>query len=203
MSPANPDDPNSHVDQMKHRKGLVDAAVRAAQESRGVLILLTGNGKGKSSSAFGMVSRSLGHGFATGIVQFIKGPWMTGEQRFLQGIPGVEFVATGEGFTWDTQDRDRDIRAARSGWERAAQMLSNERYRLVVLDELTYLFHYGYLELAPVLDALKGRPLHQNVIITGRHAVPELVELADTVSEINDRKHAFNAGIKAQKGIEY
>jgi len=191
-----------HKARMARKKALIDANIARASEERGLLILLTGNGKGKSSSAFGMVARALGHGMKVGVAQFIKSRTDTGEEAFFSRQPGVEWHVLGDGFTWDTQDRAGDIATARRGWEVAQRMLADASLDLVVLDELTYLLSYGYLEQDAVLDAIAARPPMQHVVVTGRGASSVLVELADTVAEIADVKHAYHAGVKAQKGVD-
>ena len=192
-----------HAARMARKKALVDAAIAAATDERGLLVVITGNGKGKSTSAFGVVARALGHGMKVGVVQFIKSRTDTGEEAFLGRQPGVEWHVTGDGFTWETQDRDQDIATAERGWAIAARMLADPAYQLVVLDELTYLLSYGYLDSDVVLDALAHRPPMQHVIVTGRGASAALIELADTVSVIADEKHAYRAGVKAQPGIDF
>ena len=192
-----------HAARMAKKKALVDAAIATATDARGLLVVLTGNGKGKSTSAFGMVARALGHGMKVGVVQFIKSRTDTGEEAFLGKQPGVEWHVTGDGFTWDTQDRERDVATAQRGWAIAARMLTDPSYQLVVLDELTYLLSYGYLDADTVLDALAQRPAMQHVVVTGRGAPHTLTELADTVSVVADEKHAFRAGVKAQPGIDF
>lgn len=192
-----------HAARMARKKALVDAAIAAATDERGLLIVITGNGKGKSTSAFGTVARALGHGMKVGVVQFIKSRTDTGEEAFLGRQPGVEWHVTGDGFTWETQDREQDIATAERGWAIAARMLADPAYQLVVLDELTYLLSYGYLDSDVVLDALAHRPPMQHVIVTGRAASAALIELADTVSVIADEKHAFHAGVKAQPGVDF
>ena len=191
-----------HTARMARKKALIDAAIAAATDARGLLIVITGNGKGKSTSAFGTIARALGHGMKVGVLQFIKSRTDTGEEAFLSKQPGVEWHVTGDGFTWDTQDREQDIATAQRGWAIAARMLADPSYQLVVLDELTYLLSYGYLDSDSVLDALAHRPADQHVIVTGRGASDALIELADTVSIIADEKHAYRAGIKAQPGID-
>jgi len=191
-----------HAARMARKKALVDAAIDAASDERGLLLVITGNGKGKSTSAFGMVARALGHGMKVGVVQFIKSRTDTGEEAFLGKQPGVEWHVTGDGFTWDTQNRAQDIATAQRGWAIAARMLADPAYQLVVLDELTYLLSYGYLDADTVLDALAHRPPMQHVVVTGRAASDALIELADTVSVVADEKHAFRAGVKAQPGID-
>ena len=191
-----------HAARMARKKAVVDAAIAAATDARGLLLVITGNGKGKSTSAFGMVARALGHGMKVGVVQFIKARTDTGEEAFLGRQPGVEWHVTGDGFTWDTQNREQDIATAERGWAIAARMLADPAFNLVVLDELTYLLSYGYLDSDTVLDALANRPAMQHVVVTGRAAADALIELADTVSVIADEKHAFRAGVKAQPGID-
>lgn len=191
-----------HAARMARKKAVVDAAIAAASDERGLLLVITGNGKGKSTSAFGMVARALGHGMKVGVVQFIKSRTDTGEEAFLGRQPGVEWHVTGDGFTWDTQNREQDIATAERGWAIAARMLADPSFNLVVLDELTYLLSYGYLDADRVLDALAHRPAMQHVVVTGRAATDALIELADTVSVIADEKHAFRAGVKAQPGID-
>jgi len=191
-----------HAARMARKKALIDAAIAAATDERGLLIVITGNGKGKSTSAFGTVARALGHGMKVGVCQFIKSRTDTGEEAFLGKQPGVEWHVLGDGFTWDTQNREQDIATAQRGWVVARAMLADPAYQLVVLDELTYLLSYGYLDADDVLDALARRPPMQHVIVTGRGVSDALVELADTVSVIADDKHAFRAGVKAQRGID-
>ena len=192
-----------HKRAMKRKKEHVDSRIAEATIDKGLLVVLTGNGKGKSSSAFGMLARSVGHGLRCGVVQFIKGLWECGEQMLFDDNPLVEFHVMKTGFTWETQDREKDIKAAEKTWTKASALLANENIDVVILDELTYMLTYGYLDKAQVLDSLSNRPAHQHVVITGRNASKELIELADTVSEVVDNKHAFNAGIKVQKGIDY
>jgi cob(I)alamin adenosyltransferase len=193
-----------HNERMARKKAVVDAGIENAQEERGIIIVITGNGKGKSTSAFGTMVRALGYDHKVGLVQFIKGTRDTGEVAFLRNIaPEMPYYAMGTGFTWDTQNWDADKAAADKTWQAAIPMLQDEKLNLVVLDELTYMLKYKYLETEQVLEALRNRPSHQSVIITGRGASDELLELADTVSEIRDEKHAYRAGIKAQEGIDY
>ncbi len=192
-----------HKLRMQRKKAVVDERVKQATEVRGVIQLITGNGKGKSSSAFGTLARAIGHGQKVGVTQFIKGKWQSGEEILFGNHPAVTFRVMGSGFTWNTQDREQDKRAAQQAWEEAAVMLANPDLSLVVLDELTYMFKYDYLSLETVLTALRERPVQQHVIMTGRGAKPELVEIADTVSDIQDVKHAFRAGIKAQAGFDW
>ena len=192
-----------HKRAMQRKKALVDARIAAATQDKGLLLVLTGNGKGKSSSAFGMLARSVGHGLRCGVVQFIKGQWECGEHLLFQNHPLVEFHVMNTGFTWETQDRDKDIAAAVATWQQAAELLCNPEVQVVLLDELTYMLTYGYLDAAEVLGALAARPASQHVIVTGRNASEALIALADTVSEVQDIKHAFNNGVRVQKGIDY
>ncbi len=194
----------SHNATMKKRKGKIDANIERVDEERGVAILLTGNGKGKSSSAFGMAIRSLGYGYKVGIVQFIKGKQLSGEELFIrEKHPEVYFQQMGTGFTWDTQDRDSDIAAAEATWAHAEKLLQDASYHLVILDELTYMLSYKYLDEDKVLNALRHRPAEQSVVVTGRGGGSALRDLVDTVSEIQDIKHAFRAGVKARKGVDF
>lgn len=193
----------AHEAAMQATQAKVRAAVAAAKEKRGVIIYLYGEGKGKSSSGFGTLLRAVGHGQTAAIVQFIKGTWKTGEQQFFKEHPKVRHEIMGTGFTWDSQNRQKDRAAAAEVWQKAQGFLQDEQINLVLLDEITYMFDYDYLDLADCINTLKNKPGMQNVILTGRSAIPELIELADTVSEINDIKHAFRAGIKAQRGIEF
>lgn len=187
---------------MARKKAVIDAAIQQADREKGLLLVLTGNGKGKSSSAFGMVARALGYGMKVGVAQFIKGRSDTGEEAFFSRQPGVEWHVLGEGFTWDTQDRERDIATARQGWEIVRRMLQEPTVHLVILDELTYPLKYGYLDLETVLQDLQNRPAMQHVVVTGRGAPAALIEVADTVTELMDVKHAYRAGVKAQPGID-
>lgn len=191
-----------HADRMARKKAAIDAAIDKADREKGLLLLLTGNGKGKSSSAFGMLARALGYGMQVGVAQFIKGRSDTGEEAFFRRQPGVEWHVLGEGFTWDTQDRERDIRKAREGWEVARKLLSDPTISLVILDELTYTLKYGYLDMDAVLSDIAARPPMQHVVVTGRGAPQALLDMADTVTELMDVKHAWRAGIKAQAGID-
>ncbi len=191
-----------HRRRMARQKGLVDTRVAEATEDRGVLVVNTGNGKGKSSAAFGMMARALGHGMRVAVVQFIKGSFATGEEAFFRSIPGVEYHVMGEGFTWDTQDRERDTRAAEAAWAKARGFLADPDFDLVVLDELNIALKLGLVSQEEVLSALLGRPPRQHAVVTGRGAPEALIEIADTVTEMRPIKHAFDAGVKAQKGIE-
>jgi len=192
-----------HVERMKKIKQHVDTRIAKAQEDKGTFVLLTGNGKGKSSSALGMVARALGHDMKVGVVQFLKGEWNTGEIEFFKQHPNVSWHIMESGFTWETQNREQDIKSSEQAWQQALVLLQDSNIDLVVLDELTYLLHYEYLNEGAVLDALVARGESQHLVVTGRGASELLVELADTVSEIKEVKHAFKRGIKAQKGLEF
>ncbi|QXN25839.1 Cob(I)yrinic acid a,c-diamide adenosyltransferase [Shewanella putrefaciens] len=191
-----------HKARQQKVKAGVDAKIAAAQEEKGILLVLTGNGKGKSTSGFGTVARAVGHGKKAAVVQFIKGTWECGERNLLEGA-GVAFHVMGTGFTWETQDREKDTAAALVAWEAAEALLQDESIDCVMLDELTYMVSYHYLDVERVLTALKNRPPMQHVIITGRACHRAIIELADTVSEVQPIKHAFEAGIKAQPGFDY
>ncbi|OOF10470.1 MULTISPECIES: cob(I)yrinic acid a,c-diamide adenosyltransferase [Salinivibrio] len=191
-----------HKKRQQKLKEMVDARVEAAQQEKGLLLIMTGNGKGKSTSAFGTVARATGHGLKCGVAQFIKGTWACGE-RDLLSQHGVDFHVMGTGFTWDTQDKTADTEAAQQIWQHCQAMLADPNYDLVVLDEITYMITYGYIELESVVAALQARPADQSVIITGRGAHRQLVDMADTVSEVRNVKHAFDAGIKARQGIDW
>ncbi|MDA7797086.1 cob(I)yrinic acid a,c-diamide adenosyltransferase [Gammaproteobacteria bacterium] len=193
----------THQKKMEALKESIDAAVAAADIDRGVGILLTGNGKGKSSSAFGMVMRSLGYDYKVGVVQFIKGQQLSGEEIYVrEKCPSVTFHQMNTGFTWDTQDRSSDIAAAKTSWAIAEEMLQDESYHLVVLDELTYMISFDYLDETNIIKALNNRPGNQSVVVTGRGGGSALKVWADTVSEIKDVKHAYNEGVMARKGID-
>lgn len=192
-----------HRERMQRKKELIDRRIARATIERGVLVVNTGNGKGKSSSGFGMLARSLGHGFHCGVVQFIKGSFSTGEEAFFRRFSDeLDYHVMGEGYTWETQDKARDIRAAEAAWQIAAGMLADPQYDFVLLDELNIALVKGYIDVEKVCDALRARPPQQHVVVTGRGAPDALVELADTVTEMRVVKHAFQAGIRAQKGIE-
>ncbi|WP_458525031.1 cob(I)yrinic acid a,c-diamide adenosyltransferase [Onishia taeanensis] len=196
-------DPERHAVRMAHKQKIMNERIAAADKEQGVLLVLTGPGKGKSSSGFGMVARALGHGMKVGVVQFIKGVFSTGEEAFFRDLPGVDYHVMGEGYTWDTQDRERDVRAAEAAWAEARRMLADPDYGLVLFDELNIALRHGYLALDSVLDDLQARPAMQHAVVTGRHAPQALIELADTVTEMKVVKHAFkDQGIKAQKGVE-
>jgi len=191
-----------HRKRMQRKKEIVDAAIARADQEQGLLLVHTGNGKGKSSSAFGMVARALGHDMHVGVAQFIKGRSDTGEEAFFRKQENVIWHVLGEGFTWDTQNLARDTETAQRGWAIVQDMLRDPTLDLIVLDELTYPLKFGWLDLTSVLNDLKNRPAMQHVVITGRGAPDALCELADTVTEMRDIKHAFRAGIQAQKGID-
>jgi len=193
-----------HRARMERKKAVIDAKIASADKEIGIIIVNTGNGKGKSSSAFGMVARALGHGMKVGVVQFIKGALSTGEETFLRRFPDeVSFHAMGEGYTWETQNRERDIAKAEEAWAQARQFLSDPAIGMVVLDELNIALKYKYLDVHTVIADLLDRPVMQHVVITGRGAPPELIAVADTVTEMNVVKHAFKAGIGAQAGTEW
>lgn len=191
-----------HQLRMARKKAIIDASIARADQEKGLLLVLTGNGKGKSSSAFGMVGRALGHGMKVGVCQFLKSRTDTGEEAFFGKQARCEWHVLGDGFTWETQNRAQDIATSERGWAVAQRMLTDASYDLVVLDELTYLLNYGYLDADQVLDAIGARPLMQHVVVTGRAASDTLRDLADTVSDIADVKHAYRDGIKAQPGID-
>ena len=191
-----------HQARQQRLKEQVDARIAAAQEERGLLIVITGDGKGKSTSGFGTVCRAVGHGLKAAVIQFIKGNWACGERTLLESA-GVNFDVMATGFTWETQDRSADMQAAQAVWQQAKLRLQDPSLDLVLLDELTYMVAYGYLELDDVLEALVSRPPMQHVVITGRGCHRALLELADTVSEVKNVKHGFDAGIKAQQGIDW
>jgi cob(I)alamin adenosyltransferase len=193
-----------HAEKMAKRKAARAKILATKTEERGLIIVYTGTGKGKSTAAFGMVMRCLGHGMRVGIVQFVKGAWETGERHVLQRFPElVTCRAMGEGFTWETQDRARDIAAARAAWEQAKAMIADPAYRLVLLDELNIVLRYDYLPIAEVVEALRQKPRALHVVVTGRNAKPELIEIADLVTEMTLVKHPFRSGVKAQAGIEF
>ncbi|HWV16792.1 MAG TPA: cob(I)yrinic acid a,c-diamide adenosyltransferase [Cellvibrio sp.] len=198
-----------HQERMQQRKEIVDAGIARATEERGVVIVLTGDGKGKSSSGFGTALRCLGHGYKVAIVQFIKGTWECGEKNFLTESlfrgehAKLEYYVMGTGFTWETQSAELDKAAAEKVWAECEHVFNDPDIHLVLLDELTYMLNYKYLDKDRVVSAIQNRPLNQNVIITGRGAKQYLQDLADTFSEVKAIKHAFAAGIKAQKGIEW
>jgi cob(I)alamin adenosyltransferase len=187
---------------MQRKKAHIDGKIKAANIDKGIIVLLTGNGKGKSSSALGMVCRALGYEMKIGIAKFLKGKQNTGEDVFLAQQPNVKTAFMKTGFTWDTQDKSYDTAMALETWGVAQQYLADNSLDLVVLDELTYMLNYHYLDEALILKSLANRPKNQHVVITGRAACQSLLDIADTVSEIKDVKHAFRANIKAQKGVD-
>ncbi len=205
MSDPSADDVNrQHAEKMLRRREARARMMAEKTEERGLLIVHTGPGKGKSTAAFGMALRAIGHGMKVGVVQFVKGAWSTGERAVLERFPDlVEIKALGEGFTWNTADRERDIAAARAAWTAAGRMIADPSFRLVILDELNIVLRYDYLALGEVLPVLTGRPHDLHVVVTGRNAKPELIEAADLVTEMALVKHPFRAGVKAQKGIEF
>ena len=189
---------------MEKQKEKIDSRIEEASIEKGIFVLLTGNGKGKTSSAFGMVLRAMGYGHKIGVVQFIKGAQLSGEEVFIrEQCPNIFFYQMGTGFTWDTQDRALDIEAAERTWAQVAPLLRDESYDLVVLDELTYMIAYQYLDEQMILDAIANRPSNQSVVVTGRGGGAALQELADTVSEVKEIKHAFKSGVKARKGVDF
>ena len=197
-------DPDRHKAKMQARKAVQDREVAGKAIEKGLLIVHTGPGKGKSTAAYGLLLRMVGRGRRTAVVQFIKGAWSTGERSVLEGFgPLVEWHTMGEGFTWETQDRDRDVAACRKAWSVTLELLSREDLALVVLDELNIALRYDYLSLDEVLAALAARPAMQHVVVTGRNAKPALIEAADLVTEMTVVKHHFAAGVKAQEGIEF
>ena len=193
-----------HAEKMKKKREARTRILATKTEEKGLLIVHTGKGKGKSTAAFGMVFRAIGHGFKVGIVQFVKGAWGTGERDVLEKFPDqVTIKAMGEGFTWDTQDRQRDIAAARAAWEAAKAMIADPAYKMVLLDELNIVLRYEYLPLEEVLEVLRNKPRDLHVVVTGRNAKDELIEIADLVTEMTEIKHPFRSGVKAQPGIEF
>ena len=193
-----------HAEKMRKRKAARERMLATKTIEKGLLIVHTGKGKGKSTAAFGLAARAIGNGMKVGVVQFVKGKWATGERTVLERFPDLITVRVmGEGFTWDTQDRQRDLTAARKAWEAAQEFLADPSYRLVVLDELNIVLRYDYLDLDAVLAGLAARDPGQHVVVTGRNAKPALIEMADLVTEMTEIKHPFRAGVKAQVGIEF
>ncbi len=195
-------DPEEWRRRQQRQKRIIDRRIAKADQDRGVIVVNTGNGKGKSTAAFGMVARALGHGYKVGVIQFIKGSFSTGEETFFRQFDDVDYHVMGEGFTWETQDRDRDVAAAEVAFAEAERMLSDPSYHLVVMDELNIVLHKEYLPMERVMKALADRPEMQHVVITGRYAPEELTEVADTVSHVKMVKHAFKEGVRAQTGVE-
>jgi cob(I)alamin adenosyltransferase len=192
-----------HIQRMQRKKEVIDRKIDAAATERGIFLIHTGNGKGKSSAAFGLVARALGHGMKVVVIQFIKSRSDTGEEAFFRTQPNVDWHVMGEGFTWETQDAAKDAAAAKAAWEKAKEALTDPAVGLVVLDEFTYTLKYRWLEVESVLAAFAARPAMQHLVVTGRAAPPELVAAADTVTDMTLVKHAFQAGIKAMPGIEW
>jgi cob(I)alamin adenosyltransferase len=193
-----------HAEKMRRKKEARDKILATKTIEKGLLLVHTGKGKGKSTAAFGMVFRALGHGFPVGVVQFVKGGWETGERDVLEKFPDlVTIKAMGEGFTWETQDRERDVASARAAWEEAKRMIADPSLRMVLLDELNIVLRYGYLPIEEVVEVLSNKPADTHVIVTGRNAKDELIEIADLVTEMTLVKHPFRSGVKAQAGIEF
>ena len=193
----------NHAERMQRKKEVVDRHIASASQTRGVFLINTGNGKGKSSAAFGLLARALGHGMKAVVVQFIKNRSDTGEEAFFRTCPGVAWHVMGAGFTWDTQDDAKDAAAARAAWQVAKAALADPAVQVVVLDEFTYALKYHWLDMAEVLAAIRGRPAMQHLVVTGRAAPAELVEAADTVTDMTLVKHAFQNGIQAMPGVEW
>ncbi|EID0031738.1 cob(I)yrinic acid a,c-diamide adenosyltransferase [Vibrio alginolyticus] len=191
-----------HKARQQKVKEQVDAKIAAAQEEKGLLLIITGNGKGKSTSGFGTIARAVGHGLNCAVAQFIKGTWDNGERNLLEKL-GVEFQVMATGFTWETQNKAADTEAAQGVWQECKRMLQDDSIDVILFDELTYMVSYGYIDLDEVVEALSNRPKMQSVIITGRGAHRTLIEMADTVSEVKNVKHAFESGVKALKGIDW
>ncbi|MDA0381749.1 cob(I)yrinic acid a,c-diamide adenosyltransferase [Vibrio owensii] len=191
-----------HKARQQKVKEQVDAKIAAAQEEKGLLLIITGNGKGKSTSGFGTIARAVGHGLKCSVAQFIKGTWDNGERNLLEKL-GVEFQVMATGFTWETQNKSADTEAAQLVWQECKRMLGDESIDVILFDELTYMVSYGYIDLDEVVKALNNRPKMQSVVITGRGAHRTLIEMADTVSEVKNVKHAFESGVKALKGVDW
>ncbi len=196
------DTAEQHSARMARKKAVIDSKIAEATIERGVVLVNTGTGQGKSSAGFGMLARALGHGMCAGVVQFIKGSFSTGEEAFFRRFPEVSYHVMGEGFTWETQDRARDIATAQAAWNKACEMLRDAQYAVVLLDELNIALRSGYIALDDVLAALRARPAAQHVVITGRGAPDGLIAYADTVTDMHCVKHAFHAGVRAQPGVE-
>ena len=193
-----------HAEKMKKRKAARDKIMAGKTEERGLIIVHTGKGKGKSTAAMGLAMRSIGHGLKVGIVQFVKGAWETGERDILDRFPElVTIKAMGEGFTWDTQDRQRDVAAAEKAWATVQAMMADESYHMVIADELNIVLRYDYLDAAAVIEALKNKRADLHMVVTGRNAKAELIEIADLVTEMTQIKHPFRDGVKAQIGVEF
>ncbi|MEM7463676.1 MAG: cob(I)yrinic acid a,c-diamide adenosyltransferase [Pseudomonadota bacterium] len=193
-----------HAEKMRKKKAARDKIIATKTIEKGLVIVHTGKGKGKSTAAFGMVFRAIGNGMRVGVVQFVKGKWGTGERKVLEAFPDqVEMATMGEGFTWETQDRQRDIDAARAAWEKAKTMIMDEKLDMVLCDELNIVLRYDYLPVDEILEVLRQKPEMKHVIITGRNAKDEIIDFADLVTEMEVIKHPFRSGVKAQVGIEY
>ncbi|HAS61631.1 MAG TPA: cob(I)yrinic acid a,c-diamide adenosyltransferase [Vibrio sp.] len=199
---ADNDKQQRHKARQEKVKQQVDAKVAAATEVKGLLLIITGNGKGKSTSGFGTIARAVGHGMKCSVAQFIKGTWENGERNLLEKL-GVDFQVMATGFTWETQNKDADTQAAQQVWQECKRMLQDESIDVILFDELTYMVSYGYIDLDEVVEALNNRPQMQSVVITGRAAHRTLIEMADTVSEVKNVKHAFESGVKALKGVDW
>ncbi|MBM4953765.1 cob(I)yrinic acid a,c-diamide adenosyltransferase [Vibrio parahaemolyticus] len=191
-----------HKARQQKVKEQVDAKIAAAQEEKGLLLIITGNGKGKSTSGFGTIARAVGHGLKCSVAQFIKGTWNNGERNLLEKL-GVEFQVMATGFTWETQNKTADTEAAQLVWKECKRMLQDDSIDVILFDELTYMVSYGYIDLDEMVEALNNRPKMQSVVITGRGAHRTLIEMADTVSEVKNVKHAFESGVKALKGVDW
>ena len=201
-------DDENHKLKMQELKRMQDEKVRAATEKRGIVIVNTGDGKGKSTAAFGTAIRAAGHGYKVGLVQFVKGTWKTGEKEALKRFPEIEHVVSGDGFTWNTQDRSQDIASARRGWELGVAMVEAarvdpSRYHLVIFDELNIALRYNYLPAEEVAEVLRNKPLELSIMVTGRDAPQLVMDVADTVTKMENVKHAFDAGIKARRGVDF
>lgn len=193
-----------HAEKMAKKKAARDKILATKTEEKGLLIVHTGKGKGKTTAAMGLAMRCIGQGMKVGIVQFVKGVWATGEREVLAKFPELcVFTAMGEGFTWDTQDRERDVAAAARAWEKAKEMMADPSFRMVILDELNIVLRYDYLPLEDVLETLRGKPRDLHVVVTGRNARDDLIEAADLVTEMTQVKHPFRSGVKAQAGVEF
>lgn len=192
-----------HLARMQRKKAVVDTKIESAKISKGLLLIHTGIGKGKSTAAFGLLARALGHGMQAVVVQFIKGRSDTGEEAFFKNAANLQWHVMGDGFTWETQNAENDLASARKAWDLVQACLQDENVNLLILDEFTYALKYGWLSIDEVVAALKNRPPMQHVVITGRAAPQELIDVADTVSEVNLVKHAFQAGVQAMPGVEW
>jgi cob(I)alamin adenosyltransferase len=197
----------NHKEDMKKLQKEQREKVKSKYIDRGILVVNTGDGKGKSTAAFGTAMRAVGHGYKVAVVQFIKGNWSTGEQKIFEQFDEITHIVSGDGFTWDTQDKSKDIESAESGWAKVCQLIEecrqDNKYHLIVLDELNIALSYGYLAVDKVVEVLKNKPENLNIMVTGRGAPEELIAIADTVTEMKPIKHAFDSGIQAQKGIEF